>query len=134
MKIDIFKEPPGDIFRARSKYRLLTLISLGLGICGVLLAAYCILSETASGETLETIAFALFVVSAVMFGFFGEKLRGYSPLGPDEEKIFEEMALKHSEIRRYRDLVAKAGRKPITSEFGACKAWVDDLELKNPPQ
>jgi len=131
MTIDITQKPPSDIFRNRSKLLFFTITSLCLSICGVLLAAYAVFSETPHSEMLETIAFSLFVVPALAFGFFGEKLRAYKRLTPAEEKDLGDMALKHSEIKLYCDLVANNGRRPTTAEYEACQSWASNIDLKN---
>jgi hypothetical protein len=130
MTIDITREPPTDIFRNRSRYRLFTFVSLGLSVCGLLLAAYAILSTASHSELLETVAFSLFVGPALAFGYFGEKLRAYKRLTPMEEKELADMNLKHAEIKVYCDLVAKAGRQPTSAEFESCQAWAKDAELQ----
>lgn len=126
MKIDITREPPADIFRHRSKYRLINSVALTLSGCGLLLAAYTIVSDTPHSDNLEMTAFTLFVGPILVFSYFGEKLQAYKRLSPGQEKELTEMGRQHPEIKTYCAQVAMAGRQPTLAEFEACLAWAED--------
>ena len=121
MKIDITREPPADIFRNRGKYLWTFIALLALGVCGVLLGAYAILSDTGYYENLETTSLALFVVVALLITYIGEKLQAYKSLTPDQKKELADLGRKHPEIEAYCALVTKAGRQPIRAEYEACQ-------------
>jgi hypothetical protein len=106
--------------------------SLGLALCGVLLAVYAIFFNAAPSETLETAALVLFVGPGLLFVYFAEKLQAYKRLTPQQAKELAEWARNHAEIATYCALVAKAGRLPILAEYEACEARADELSRDTP--
>jgi hypothetical protein len=134
MKINIIREPPVDIFRNRGKYSLIAISFLTLSVCGMLLAAYAIFSDTQHSEKLETVAFALFVGPVLAFSYFGEKLQAYKRLTQEQVKELADLGRKHPKIKTYCALVAEAGRQPILAEYEACQAWGEDASRKNRPR
>ena len=130
MKIDITRKPPADIFRNRGKYILISIVLLSLAVCGVLLMVYGIVSEMPQNDTLERAAQTLLFVPAVIFVYFGGKLRAYIKLNPVQKKELAELCQKHAEISAYCGLVAKEGREPILAEYDACQDWAEDVSHK----
>lgn len=130
MKIDITCEPPADIFRDRGKYLRISVALLSLVVCGMLLMVYGVVSDSAHSESLETAALTLFVGPALIFVYFGGKLRDYKKLVPDQKKELDDLGRKHLEISTYCGLVTKQGREPIFAEYEACKEWVENLTHK----
>ncbi len=131
MKIDLTREPPADIFRNRGKYILISLLLLALALCGLLLMAYGILSDTPNSEILETVALSLFVGPALIFVYIGGKLQDYKKLNPEQEKELAELRRRHPEIALYCELVAQADRRPIHAEYEACKELDEDKGSKS---
>lgn len=127
MKIDITREPPADIFRNRGKYLWTFIALLALGVCGVLLGVYAILSDTGYYENLETTSLALFVVVALLITYIGEKLQAYKSLTPDQKKELADLGRKHPEIEAYCALVTKAGRQLIRAEYEVCQTRAEEV-------
>jgi len=121
MKIDLYREPPADIFRDRDKYILISIVLLVLALCGLGLMAYGIVSDIPSSETLETLALALFAGPAVIFVYIGTKLQAYKKLNPKQQQELENLVARHPEIAAYCALVARQGRVVIHAEYEACK-------------
>ncbi len=130
MKIDITREPPTDIFRDRRKYILISIALLSLVVCGVLMMVYGIVSEMPQNDTLERAAQTLLFAPAVIFVYFGGKLRAYIKLNPVQKKELTDLRQKHAEISAYCGLVAKEGREPILAEYDACQDWAEDVSHK----
>ncbi len=130
MKIDITREPPADIFRYRGKYLWSFIALLALGTCGILLGVYAIFSDTHYYEKLETASLAIFVGSALLISYTGEKLQAYKNLSPDQVTELADMVQKHPEIETYCTLVMKAGRQPIRAEFEACQTMAEKRDRK----
>jgi hypothetical protein len=130
MKIDIHHEPSANIFQDRGKYIRISAVLLSLVVCGMLLMAYGILSETQFGETMETVALGLFVGPGLIFVYFGGKLSDYKKLTPEQKNELADLGRKHPEISTYFARVAKQGREPIMAEYEACKDWVENLSNK----
>jgi len=127
MKIDIASAPPTDIFRNRGKHIRLSIAFLALSVCGVLVGAYAVFSDTPHAERLEGIAFGLFIAGAVAFSFFCEKIQGLKRLTSEQVQELAELCFKHPEIKEYCDLVLKDGRQPVLDEFEACQELAKDL-------
>lgn len=130
MKIDISQAPPADIFKHRGKYLWISVLILSLALCGVLLIAYGILSEGTAGETLEKTALGLLFGPAVLFTYFGAKLRAYKGLAPQEKEELIVLSLKYPEISTYLKLVSDQDRQPIFAEYEACMEWAENEEHK----
>jgi hypothetical protein len=126
MKIDITKEPPVDIFRDRGKHLRISFVLLALVLCGGGLIVYGLVSDTPQNEFLETLVLALFVVPAMAFVYFGEKLQDYKKLNPGQQKELADLGRKHPEITTYCALVAKQGRVIVHAEYEACKYYDED--------
>ena len=86
MTIDITQAPPTDIFRDRGKHLWISIALLSLAACGMLLILYVIFADAPQSDTLETTALSLFVGPALIFVYFGEKLKAYKKLGPEQKK------------------------------------------------
>jgi hypothetical protein len=127
MKIDITREPPADIFCHRGRYFLIAGAFLFLSLCGLLLGAYAILSDTQHSENLETVALVLFVGPAVPFFYFGEKVQAYKRLSVAQAKELAELIQQYPEIKSYCAMVAKSGRQPILAEFEACLDRAEEI-------
>jgi len=127
MKININGQPPTDIFRDRGKYIWISLALMSLVVCGVLLMVYGFVSDTPPSDTLETVALTLLGAPAVIFVYFGGKLRAYIKLNQGQKTELADLVRKHAEISTYCELVAKQGREPILAEYEACKDWAEDL-------
>ncbi|MFH1215445.1 MAG: hypothetical protein V1706_02985 [Pseudomonadota bacterium] len=127
MKIDITQKPPTDIFRDRGKHLRISITLLSMAACGMLLILYVVFSDTPQSDTMETAGLALFVVPALIFVYFGEKLKAYKKLGPEQKKELAALGRKHPVISTYLARVEKEGRNPIFAEYEACKDWVEDL-------
>lgn len=132
LKIDIAGGPPVDIFQERGRYIWLSVASLTLALCGVLLAGYVIFFSAAPSEILETVALVIFVGPGLLFVYFAEKLQGYKRLTPQQAWQLAEWGREHAEIAGYCALVAKAGRLPILAEYEACEARADALSRHTP--
>ena len=130
MKIDILRGPPDDVFKDRGRYIRIFIVLLALACCGLFLGVYAIVSDTRYYTKLETVALAVFVGSALVLTYFGEKLQAYKKLTPPQLKELAELGLKHAEIKVYGDLLAQANRQPIRAEFEACQEWAEDTAAK----
>ncbi|OKY73890.1 MAG: hypothetical protein BM485_16585 [Desulfobulbaceae bacterium DB1] len=130
MKIDITQAPPTDIFRDRPKHLWICIALLFLAACGMLLILYVIFADAPQSDTLETTALSLFVGPALIFVYFGEKLKAYKKPGPEQKKELAALGRKHAVISTYCALVAEEGRDPIFAEYEACKDWAEDLSHK----
>lgn len=131
MKIDITQEPPADIFRERGKYLWICIVILTLAFCGFLLIGYGFLSDIQDNKILERTSLTILVGSALLFFYFGEKLKAYKKLGPEEKDKLAAMARAHPEIGTYCDLVAREDREPIYAEYEACQEWAEYMEHKS---
>ncbi|MBU0479919.1 MAG: hypothetical protein KKG47_02335 [Proteobacteria bacterium] len=130
MKIDITRKPPADLFKNHGRYRLGAALFLAPSLCGLLLIAWIILSDSPPSDTLEMVAFGLFVVPVLGFSFFGGKLQAYKGLNPAEIKELAALMEKHPEVREYCAKVTETGRQPIMAEFEACREWAEDVDFK----
>jgi hypothetical protein len=99
-------------------------------VCGLLLIAYALFSDTTSNENLETAGLALFIGPALIFVYFCEKLQDYKKLNPAQKKELAALGQKHAEISTYCALVAKENREAIFAEYEACTEWAEDMGHK----
>ncbi|RJX27685.1 MAG: hypothetical protein C4531_13305 [Desulfurivibrio sp.] len=126
MKIDITREPPTDVYRNRGKYILIAIVLLSLAVCGILLMVYGFVSDTPPSDTLEKAALTLLLGPALIFVYFGGKLRAYIRMNQAEKKELDELCRKHAEIAAYCGQVARQGREPILAEYHACQEWAEN--------
>jgi len=126
MHIDFTREPPTDIFRDRPRHIRISAALLALVVCGMLLMAYGFFGAGPHGEYLETAALTLFVAPALVFAYFGAKLKDYKRLGPNEKKELAALGGRHPEIAAYCAKVAALGREPVHAEYEAAKEWAED--------
>ncbi len=130
MKIDISQAPPSDIFKDRVKYLWVAAFILSLALVGVLLIIYGIFSAAPASPILEKVALGLLFGPAVLFTYFGPKLRVYKRLLPKEKEELIVLSLKHPEISTYLKQVSALDRQPILAEYEACKEWAENEEYK----
>ncbi len=128
MKIDITKKPDADICRDKGKYLWICIIILWVAICGALLMGYGIVVETSQDEIFQTGGMVLFIGASVLFYYFGEKLRAYKKLGPEQKQELINLSSRYLVIGTYCELIAKQGRQPIFVEYEACKEWAEDAK------
>jgi hypothetical protein len=129
MKIDISQPPPRKIFKHRGKYLWISLFILSLALCGVFLIFYGLYSDVPYSQTLETVALNLLVFPAVLFTFFGPKLRAYKRLDPREKEQLIVLSLKHPEIKHYLKQVSEQSREPVHGEYEACRDWAENAKM-----
>lgn len=127
MKIDIDGPPPVDIFKDRGKHLRASIILLSLVVCGLLLIAYGILSESQQSELLENVALGLLVGPAVFFTYYGTKLNHYKGLSVGQQKQLAALCRKHAKIAAYCTRVALQQRQLIHAEFEACVEWDENV-------
>jgi hypothetical protein len=128
MKIDLAAGPPPDIFRHRGRHLAVSLFLLLLVLCGGLLMVYTVLSDTPYSRSLENAALALFVGPALLFTYFGTKLRGYKKLSPEEKIKLAELGRKYPEIAAYCAMVAGQDREMTYGEYEACRDREEESE------
>lgn len=125
MKIDITERPPKDIFRDRSKYLWTCIFILTLAVLGLALLGYNMFSAMPENITIERLSLTIITGSALFFFYFGEKLKSYKRLGPQQKEKLAALAEKHAEIALYIKRVEEEGRQPIYAEYEACKEWAE---------
>ncbi|MCA1765149.1 MAG: hypothetical protein LC633_02700 [Desulfobulbaceae bacterium] len=130
MKIEISQAPPSDIFKDRVKYLWVAALILSLALIGILLIIYGIFSDAPASPILEKVALGLLFGPAVLFTYFGPKLRAYKRLLPREKEELLVLSLKHPEISTYLKQVSGQDRQPILAEYEACKEWAENEEHK----
>lgn len=128
MKIDIHHTPPQIPFKNRTLYICIFVLFLALFSCGIGIAIYTTLSDTPYYELLENVALVLFIVPPLIIAYFGGKLQAYKKLTPPQRQELEEWCANYEEIRKYCQLVAKTGRKPVRAEYEASLDWVEKLQ------
>ncbi|MEW6427189.1 MAG: hypothetical protein AB1568_04040 [Thermodesulfobacteriota bacterium] len=119
--IDIRGEPPADPCRNRGRHLMLAGVFLALSLAGVALMLYGMFSETAHGETLETVALGLFAAPAAVFSYFGGKVNACRGLSAAQKEELAGLARTHPEIAAYCGRVEKMGREPVFAEYEACR-------------
>ena len=125
MKIDILQGPPADIFRNRRPLAIIFAALLAISLCGLLMGAYAIVTDTKYYDQLEKLALIFFVAPSPFAAYVGEKLQQYKKLTPPQQENLLAWIIKYPAIKLYCDQVVQAGRQPVRAEYEACQDWVE---------